>query len=307
MTRAKPPPTLYTVEAISEGQQRRADGGRSASADSSIPPPAEPTGPISPSRPPPISTDLDTAPTESGSPRPPAFTIGTIPIYHTADGDNSTPPSDGNESGTTLGSSTISTDTMVHIQPGGELLFLNTPGGSTEVSWESGGGKQTPPTDDASGSNLHAPPEKRRSSRRNLHSSITQIWGDHDTLYPVQQHLSAFCSQLADTVDGLTADVLTLGSESRSTEKDASPTNIHALLMQAVQMIKDSAQMMKEVRAEVTTSKLETARFQETARLEMVDIERRALNIERIAKDQEILRMQIVDGRMDSLPDEETV
>ena len=123
----------------------------------------------------------------------------------------------------------------------------------------------------------------------------------------MQQNLSAFCTQLADTVDGLAADVLTLGSESRSTEKDASPTNIHALLMQAVQMIKDSAQMMKEVRAEVTTSKLETARFQETARLEMVDIERRALNIERIAKDQEILRMQIVDGRMDSLPDEETV
>ena len=112
---------------------------------------------------------------------------------------------------------------------------------------------------------------------------------------------------MADTVDGLAADVLTLGSESRSTEKDASPTNIHALSMQAAQMMKDSAQMMKEAREEVTASKLEIDRFQETARLEMVDIERRALYIERQAQDQEILRMQIIDGRMDSLPDEERV
>ena len=110
MTRAKPPPTFYTAEAISEGRHGCADGGP--------PPAAEPMGPISPSRPAPISTDLDTAPTASGSPRPPAFTIGDIPIFHTPDGEDSPPASDGNESGTMLGSSTISTNIIVHIQPG---------------------------------------------------------------------------------------------------------------------------------------------------------------------------------------------
>ena len=122
MTRAKPPPTLFTAEAISKGRRGRADGSRSANGG--IPPTDELTDPNSPSRPSPISTDLDTAPTVSDSPRPPAFTIGTIPIYHTPEGDNSSPPSDGNESGTMLGSSTISSDTIVHIQPGGNSYSI---------------------------------------------------------------------------------------------------------------------------------------------------------------------------------------
>ena len=65
--------------------------------------------------------------------------------------------------------------------------------------------------------------------------------------------------------------------------------------------------MMKDVQAEVTALKLEIARFQEAARLEILGIESRALNIERIAKEQETLRNQMFHGRMDSLPDEEKV
>ena len=252
MTRGKPPKTFYSAEAISEG--------RRGCADDSPPPVAEPMGPISPSCPAPISTDLDTAPTASGSPRPPAFSIGDIPIFHTLDGADTPPASDGNESGTMLGSSTISSKTIAQIQPGGELVFPNIPGGtpsphSTDKSWESGGGKQIPLTDDASWGKLHAPPERHRSSRQTLKSSIAGIWGGHDVLDPVQQRLSAFCSQLADTVDDLATDVLTMGSESWSKEKDVNHTEIHALSVQAAQMIKDLAQMMKEV----TASKLELA------------------------------------------------
>ena len=95
---------------------------------------------------------------------------------------------------------------------------------STDESWESDGGKQTLLTDDASRGVLHAPPKRHRSSRQTLKSSIAGIWGGHDVLDPVQQRLGALCSQLADTIDDLATDVLTLGSESRSKEKDANPT-----------------------------------------------------------------------------------
>ena len=110
---------------------------------------------------------------------------------------------------------------------------------STGESWKSGGGKQTPLTDDASRAELNVPTARHRPPRQSLKSSMTRIWGGHDVLDPVMQCLGGFCTHLADTVDDLTTDVLTLRIESRSRGKDSrhATEELHGILLRANQMI----------------------------------------------------------------------
>ena len=137
-TCVNPANTLHSKEVTSFGQHGRADG---------IPPTeAEQTGTVPPlSRPATLSTYLYTAPAASNIPRPPAGSIGAIPLFPSLGGIDSPPASDGNGSGAMVGSGTVLDNTIAPEHTGG--VFTNESGKtftphSTESSWADGGGRK---------------------------------------------------------------------------------------------------------------------------------------------------------------------